>query len=126
MEAKEKEEKEKEKEDEANELALQAVGALLVSDGDGEVDPADPKTATMAELRRRRKITKGKKKADDPESWKCKVRSASRVEDSEDEMGSASAGPLTPKHLKTEPAPQANDKVFSGNGVWPVGSCSVC
>ncbi len=66
-------EKEKEKEDEANELVLQAAGALSASDGDAEVDPADLKTAAMAELRRRHKITKRKKKADDPESQKCKV-----------------------------------------------------
>ncbi len=113
---KEKKVKEKEKEDEANEIALQAAGAPSASDGDSEVDPADPKTATMAELRRRCRITKGKKKADGPESQKHKFCSASRVEESEDEAGGALAGPLTPKHLKTEPASQAEDKVFSGHG----------
>ncbi len=81
-----KEQEEKEKEDEANEMALQAAGALSVSDGDSEVDPADPKTATMAELRKRHRIAKGKKKTDAPESWKCKIWSASRVEKSEDKV----------------------------------------
>ncbi len=95
---------------------LQAAGAPLASDRDSEVDPADPKMAAMAELRRRHRITKGKKKVDGLESWKRKVHSASRVEESEDEAGGASAGPSTPKRLKTEPAPQAEDKVFSGNG----------
>ncbi len=56
-------EKEKEKEDEANELALQAAGALSASDRDSKMDPADPKMATMAELKKRWKITKGKRKA---------------------------------------------------------------
>ncbi len=117
---KEKEEKEKEKEkkkeDEANEVALQVAGALLASDRDSEVDLADPKMATMDELKRRRRITKGKKKVEGPGAWKRKIRSVSLVEESEDEAGGASAGPSTPKCLKTEPAPQANDKVFSGNG----------
>ncbi len=44
-------EKEKEKEDEANELALQAAGALSASDRDSKMDPADPKMAAMAELK---------------------------------------------------------------------------
>ncbi len=66
-------EKEKEKEDEANEAALQTAGAPSVSDGDSEADPVDPKMATMAELRRRRKITKGKKKANALEPHKHKV-----------------------------------------------------
>ncbi len=57
-------EKEQEKEDEANELALQAAGVLLASDGDTEADPVDPKTAAMTELRRRRSIAKGKKRAE--------------------------------------------------------------
>ncbi len=105
LEAKEKEEKEKEKEDEVNELVLQAAGVPSASDGDAEVDLADLKTAAMAELRRRRRITKGKKKVDDLGSQKHKVQSASRVEDSEDETGGASAGPSSPKCLKTEPAP---------------------
>ncbi len=78
--------------------------------------------ATMAELRRRHKITKGKKKADAPEPHKCKVRSPSMVEDSEDEAGGASAGLSSPKHLKTEPVPWAEDKVFSGHGAYSVGS----
>ncbi len=39
------------------------------------------------------------------------------VEDSEDEAGGALVGPSTPKHLKTGPVPQAEDKVFSGHGV---------
>ncbi len=111
-----KEKEEKEKEDEANEAVLQAAGALSASNGDSEVDPVDLKRATMDELRRRCRITKRKKEADGLDSWKCKVCSASRVEDSEDEVGGASVGLLTPKHLKTEPAPQAEDKVFSGNG----------
>ncbi len=111
---KEQEEKEKEKEDEANELALQASGALLVSDGDTEMDPADPKTAAMAELRKRRKNAKGK--ADVTEPRKRKFQSASVVV-SEGEAGGAPAGPLSPKCLKTEPAPQAKDKVLTGNGM---------
>ncbi len=111
-----KEQEDKEKEDEANEVALQAAGALLVSDGDSEVDLVHSKMATMDELRRRHRITKRKNKAEGPESQKCKIHSASRVEESEDEAGGASAGLLTPKRLKTEPAPQANDNVFSGNG----------
>ncbi len=53
---KEKEDEEKakemEKEDEANEAVLQAAGAPSASDRDSEADPADLKTATMAELRR--------------------------------------------------------------------------
>ncbi len=72
IEDKEKE-KEKEKEDEANEMALQAAGAPSASDGDSEADLADLKMATMAELRRRHKITKGKKKADSLEPHKHKV-----------------------------------------------------
>ncbi len=104
LEAKEKE-KEKEKEDKVNKLVLQAAGVPSASDGDAEVDLAALKTAAMAELRRRRRITKEKKKADDPGSQKRKVQSASRVEDSEDETGGASAGPSSPKCLKTEPAP---------------------
>ncbi len=107
-------EKEKEKEDEANELALQVAGAPSASDGDTEEDPADPKTAAMAELRKRRAITEGKKRAHSVGSRKRKVQSASLVDDSEVEGGNVSAGPSTPKRLKTEPAPQANDKVFSG------------
>ncbi len=62
LEAKEKE-KEKEKEDEVNKLALQVAGAPSASDGDIEEDLADPKTAAMAKLRKRRAITKGKKRA---------------------------------------------------------------
>ncbi len=119
---KEKEDKEKEKkkkkEDEANEMVLQAVGALSASDGDSEADLADLKMAAMAELRRRQRIMKGKKKVDAPESWKCKIQSANRVEESKDEVEGASVGLSTPKCLKTEPAPQAEDKVFSGNGTW--------
>lgn len=37
-------------------MALQAAGALSVSDRDSEMDSADLKTATIAELRRRQKI----------------------------------------------------------------------
>ncbi len=114
---KEKEEKEKEKakEDEVNELALQAAGAPSVSDGDSEMDPADLKTAAIAELRRRSAITKRKKRAHTAEPWKHKFWSVSLVE-SEEEGGNALAGLSTPKHLKTEPAPQAQDKVSFGKG----------
>ncbi len=72
---KEDEEKEKEKEevDEANEAVLQAASAPSVSDRDSEADPVDLKMAAMAELRRRRKITKGKKKANALEPHKRKV-----------------------------------------------------
>ncbi|PBK87800.1 hypothetical protein ARMGADRAFT_1034419 [Armillaria gallica] len=117
---KEKEEKEKqkekEKEDEANEAVLQAAGAPSESVGDSEVDLADLKMAAMDELSRRQRIMKGKKKMEGPGAWKRKICSASLVEESEDKAGSASVGLLTPKCLKTEPAPQANDKVFSRNG----------
>ncbi len=120
LEAKEKEEKEREKEkaDEANELALQAAGALSASDGDTEVDPVDPKTVAMAELRNRRAITEGKKRVHSAGSQKRKVWSRSLVDDSEVEGGDALAGPSMPKRLKTEPVPQAKDKVFTGNGAW--------
>lgn len=120
LEAKEKEEKEREKgkADEANELALQVAGAPLASDGNTEVDPVDPKTVAMAELRNRRAITEGKKRAHSAGSQKRKVRSRSLVDDSEVEGGDASAGPSMPKQLKTEPVPQAKDKVFTGNGAW--------
>ncbi len=47
----------------------------------------------------------------------CKLCSVSMVDDS-DEGGNASVEPSTPKCLKTEPAPWADDKVFSGNGAW--------
>ncbi len=94
LEAKEKEEKEREKEkaDEVNKLALQVAGAPSVSDGDTEVDPADPKTVAMAELRNRWAITKGKKRVHSAGSQKRKVRSRSLVDDSEVEGGDASAG----------------------------------
>ncbi|PBL01874.1 hypothetical protein ARMGADRAFT_1023266 [Armillaria gallica] len=101
-----KKKKEMEKKDEANEMALQTAGAPSASDGDLEMDLADPKMAAIAELKRRQRITKGKNKTEGPESQKCKIRSASRVEESKDEVG----GPLTPKCLKTEPAPRAEDK----------------
>ncbi len=110
-----KEQEEKEKEDEANKLALQAAGAPSASDGDCEMDPADPKMATMAELRQRQAITEGKKRVHTAEPQKQKFQSASLVE-SEGKDGNASAGLLTPKCLKTDPVPQASDKVFSGKG----------
>ncbi len=109
-------EKENKKEDEANELMLQVAGAPSASDRDAEQDPADPKTVTMAELKRRCKITKGKKKVEPMGSQKRKFWSASMVE-SEEEDRVALAGPSTPKRLKTEPAPLASDKVFTGNGM---------
>ncbi len=84
------------------------------SDGDSEVDPADLKTAAMAELKRRREIAKGKRRADTAEPRKCKFQSASVVDDSGDE--GAAMGPSTPKRLKTEPVPQSKDKVLKGNG----------
>ncbi|PBK79224.1 hypothetical protein ARMGADRAFT_1093350 [Armillaria gallica] len=111
-------EKEKEKEDEANELALVAVGAPSASDGDSEVDLTDPKMIAMAKLRRRHKIAKGKRREETMEPQKCKIQSASAVEDSGDEDGVASVGPSMLKCLKTEPALQAKDKVFSRNGAW--------
>ncbi len=114
---KEDREKEQEKEDEVNELALQAAGVPSASDGDTEADPADPKTAAMTELRRRRSVAKGKKRAEPMELRKYKFRSDSVVDDSGEEGGCALARPSTPKRLKTEPAPQAQDKVLSGNGM---------
>ncbi len=115
-ELKEQEEKEKEKENEANKLALQAAGAPSVSDRDTEVDPADPKMAAMAELKKRRKNAKENEKADVAEPRKRKFWSASVVV-SEGEAGGAPVGPLSLKRLKTEPAPQAKDKVLTGNGM---------
>ncbi len=114
---KEDREKEQEKEDEANKLALQATGVPLASDGDTEADPEDPKMAVMTELRRKRSIAKGKKRAETVEPRKRKFRSDSVVDDSGEEGGCALAGPSSPKRLKTEPAPQAQDKVLSGNGM---------
>ncbi len=74
---KEKEDREKEREDEVNELALQAAGIPSASDGDTEADPADPKTATMTELRRRRSIAKGKKRAGN--RWSLKNASSGLI-----------------------------------------------
>ncbi len=113
-----KKKKEKEKEDEANEMALQTAGAPSASNRDSKVDPADPKTVTMDELRRRWRITKGKKREHATGFQKRKVQSASLVDDSGVEDENASVGPSTPKRLKTEPVPQAKDKVFTGNGAW--------
>ncbi|KAK0432108.1 hypothetical protein EV421DRAFT_1924530 [Armillaria borealis] len=93
--------REKERQDEENENLLVAAG----EEGDSESDPTDPKTAVMAELRKRCRIAEGKKKAG----------SASLVESGE-EGGNASAGPSAPKRLKTEPEPTAQDKVFTGSG----------
>ncbi len=50
---------------------------------------------------------------------KHKFQSVSVVEQSEEENEGLLVGLLTPKYLKTEPAPQAQDQVFSGNGAWP-------
>ncbi len=108
-------EKEKEKEDEVNKLVLVAAGAPSASNGDSEVDPVDPKTTAMAELKRRREIVKGKRRADTAEPRKRKFRSASVVDDSEDE--GVATGPSMPKRLKTEPVPQSKDKVLKGNGM---------
>ncbi|PBK99304.1 hypothetical protein ARMGADRAFT_1074186 [Armillaria gallica] len=124
LQAKEKKEKEKEKEDEVNELVSKAAGALLASDRDSEVDLTNSKTAAMAELRMRRKIAKKKNRADAMEPRKGKFQSASMVE-SEEEEG-ASAGPSTLKCLKTEPAPQAKDKVLTGNPLWRLSSINSC
>ncbi len=66
LEAKKKK-KEKEKEDEVNELVLVVADALSASNGDSEVDPMDPKMAAMAELKRRHKIAKGKKREETAE-----------------------------------------------------------
>ncbi len=63
---KEQEDKEKEKEDEVNEMALQAADALSASNGDLEMDPADLKMATMDELKRRWRITKGEEQGGSP------------------------------------------------------------
>ncbi|KAK0456927.1 hypothetical protein EV421DRAFT_1923189 [Armillaria borealis] len=104
--------REKERQDEENENLLVAAG----EEGDSESDPTDPKTAAMAELRKRRRIAEGKKKAGSAETQKCKVRSASLVE-SEEEGGNASAGPSAPKRLKTEPEPTAQDKLVVVNAV---------
>ncbi|SJL06761.1 uncharacterized protein ARMOST_10103 [Armillaria ostoyae] len=107
--------RERARQDEENEDLLAAAGVPPSGeDGDSKSDPADPKTAAMAELRRKRKIAERKKKAGSAETRKRKVRSTSLVESGED--GNASAGPLGPKHLKTEPEPTAQDKVFTGSG----------
>ncbi|PBK62703.1 hypothetical protein ARMSODRAFT_980541 [Armillaria solidipes] len=109
---------ERERQDEENENLLAAAGIPPSGeDGDSESDPADPKTAAMAELRKKCKIVEGKKKAGSAETRKCKVRSTSLVESGE-EGGNASAGPSVPKRLKTEPEPTAQDKVFTGSGRW--------
>ncbi len=50
------------------------------------------------------------------EPRKRKIRSDSVVDDSGEEGGCTLAGPSSPKRLKTEPAPQAQDKVVSVNG----------
>ncbi len=93
---KEDREKEQEKEDEANELALQAAGVPSASDGDTKADPADPKTAAMTELRRRRSIAKGKKRVEIMEPRKRKFRSDSMVDDSGEEGGCALGGAVEP------------------------------
>ncbi len=116
--------KKKEREDEANELALLAAGAPLASDGNSKSDPTDPKAIAMAELKRKHEIAKGKKRERTAEPRKRKLQSASTVDDSEVESGNASAGLSTPKWLKTEPVPQAKDKVFTGNGAC-YRQCSV-
>ncbi len=74
-------------------MALQAAGAPSVSDGDSKADPTDPKTAVMAELKRKREIAKGKRRADTREPQKRKFWSASMVEDSGDEGASAGHHP---------------------------------
>ncbi|SJK99875.1 uncharacterized protein ARMOST_03186 [Armillaria ostoyae] len=108
--------RERERRDEENEDLLAAASVPPSGeDGDSELDPADPKTAAIAELKRKRKIAEGKKKMGSVESQKCKVRSTSLVESGE-EGGNASAGPSVPKRLKTEPEPMAQDKVFTGSG----------
>ncbi|PBK65752.1 hypothetical protein ARMSODRAFT_1022181, partial [Armillaria solidipes] len=107
--------KAKEKADEDNEKLLAVAGFVPSGEeGDSESDPADPKTVAMAELRKRRRIAEGKKKAGSADGWKRKFRSTSVVESGED--GNASAGPSGPKRLKTEPEPTAQDKVFTGSG----------
>ncbi|KAK0421776.1 hypothetical protein EV421DRAFT_1915322 [Armillaria borealis] len=68
----------------------------------------------MAKLRKRCKIAEGKKKVGSAEAQKHKFQSASVVE-SGGEDGNVSAGPLVPKHLKTEPEPMAQDKVYTGS-----------
>ncbi|PBK60781.1 hypothetical protein ARMSODRAFT_982022 [Armillaria solidipes] len=107
--------KAKEKVDEDNEKLL-AVTRFVPSgeEGDSESDLADLKTVAMAELRKRRRIAEGKKKAGSADGRKRKFRSTSVVESGED--GNASAGPSGPKRLKTEPEPTAQDKVFIGSG----------
>ncbi|KAK0449942.1 hypothetical protein EV421DRAFT_1899430 [Armillaria borealis] len=103
--------REKERQDEENKNLLVAAG----EEGDSESDLMDPKTAAMAELRKRRRIAEGKKKVGSAEAQKRKVRSASLVESGE-EGGNVSAGPSVPKCLKMEPEPIAQDKVFTGSG----------
>ncbi len=109
-------EKEKKKEDAENEERLKAAALPSETDGDVETDLADPKMAAIAELRQKQKIAKGKKRVVTVEPCKHKFWSASVVEESEGEAEGASAGPSTLKHLKTEPEPQAKDKVLSENG----------
>ncbi|PBK61668.1 hypothetical protein ARMSODRAFT_981419 [Armillaria solidipes] len=90
--------KAKEKEDEDNEKLLAAARIVLSGkDGNSELDLMDPKTVAMAELRKRRKIAERKKAGGEDD-------------------GNASAGLLRPKHLKMDPEPMAQDKVFTGSG----------
>ncbi|PBK75380.1 hypothetical protein ARMSODRAFT_970050 [Armillaria solidipes] len=113
LEAEEKQERERQ--DEENENLLVAADIPSGEDGDSESDPMDLKTVAMAELRKRQRIAEGKKKAGSVEIQKCKVRSASVVESGE-EGGNVSAGLSVPKHLKMEPEPTPQDKVFTGSG----------
>ncbi|PBK71419.1 hypothetical protein ARMSODRAFT_973840 [Armillaria solidipes] len=69
---------------------------------------------TMDELRKRGRIAEGKKKAGSMEDRKCEFRSVSLVESGVDD-GNVSAGPSGLKHLKMEPEPMAQDKVFTGS-----------
>ncbi|SJL07240.1 uncharacterized protein ARMOST_10583 [Armillaria ostoyae] len=92
--------RERERQDEENEDLLAAAGVPPSGeDGDSELDP----------------IAEGKKKARSTESRKRKVRLTSLVESGEED-GNVSAGPSVPEHLKTEPEPMAQDKVFTGSG----------
>ncbi|SJL12783.1 uncharacterized protein ARMOST_16214 [Armillaria ostoyae] len=107
---------EKEKKDEDNEKWLAATSHQLSgSERDSESDPADLKTNAMVKLRRRHRIAEGKKKKRSVEAQKHKFQSASVVE-SGGEDGNTLVGPSVPKCLKTEPAPMAQDKVFTGSG----------
>ncbi len=91
---------------------MQEAGIPSASEGDSKSDLVNPKTIAMPKLKRKQEIVKGKRKVGTVELWEWKFQSVS-VMDSEEEEENMSVGLLRPKQLKTEPGPQAKDRVFS-------------